>query len=505
MIGVPTRLLPRFFCTLLALISVGFDGVAVAAPPSGSPSAARPSTRPATQPAFDRERFMSLSQRAVDLIKQKRLRRAQVVLAQAIRMNPGHSINLYNMACVQALIGDHKRALEYLEYACLAGYTDFIHLERDPDLESLRSLAAYKAFLNRKDEFQRRAADRVIDWLKREFGEGYIYEVDAENKLIFATNIDRQTLDALRTRLVRQARSQWEQLFAHKPDQYISVVVPSPEDYRQIVSRPGVGGFYNHDHRILISRRLGQVMTHEFTHALHNADLDPLNQEHAIWVSEGLGGLWEAGEFDGETLVPTDTFRLGALQQAGRRGRLIPLQRLISMDQKAFVANGVVNLTYGQSGSLMLYLHERKWLKLFYDTYKQTYAQDKTGRLALEKATGMTLAELETHWKQWMMDRKPPVLNTGPEGAFLGIRFGEANDGLRVDGLVPNGAADAAGVEVGDVLVGLDNAEVRDQFSLMPLLGSRNPGERIVLKVRRGEAYLQIPVTLGRRQPATRS
>ena len=40
--------------------------------------------------------------------------------------------------------------------------------------------------------------DRVIDWLKREFGEGYIYEVDAENKLIFATNIDRHTLDALR-------------------------------------------------------------------------------------------------------------------------------------------------------------------------------------------------------------------------------------------------------------------------------------------------------------------
>src|SRR5688572_29561366 len=177
--GVPNGPLFRFSCKFVALIAIAFDGVAVAAPPStsppsGSPPAARPSTRPATQPttkpAFDRERFMTLSQQAVDLIKRKRLRRAQIVLAEVIRMNPGHSINLYNMACVQALLGDHKRAIEYLEYACLAGYTDFIHLERDPDLESLRKLPAYKTFLGRKDEFQRKAADRVIDWLKREFG-----------------------------------------------------------------------------------------------------------------------------------------------------------------------------------------------------------------------------------------------------------------------------------------------------------------------------------------------
>ena len=487
------------FCAFLLALSCVSVSAVLAAPPSAG-SGTRASTQPTTQPAFDREKFLSLSREAVELIQKKRLRRAQVVLAQAIRMNPGHSTNLYNMACVQALLGDAKRAIEYLEYACLAGYTDFIHLERDPDLDSLRNLPGYKAFLARKAEFQRQAADRVIDWLKREFGEGYIYEVDEENKLIFATNVDRQTLDGLRTRLVRQARSQWEQLFPHKPDQYISIVIPSTEDYRQIVSRPGVGGFYNHDHRILIARRLGQVMTHEFTHALHNADLDPLGQEHAIWVSEGLGSLFEAGEFQGETLVPADTFRLAAMQQAGRRGRLIPLQRLISMDQKAFVANAVVNLTYGQSGSLMLYLHERNLLRPFYETYKATFEQDKTAKLALEKVTGMTIAELDTHWKHWMMDRKPPVLNTGPEGAFLGIRFGEANDGLRVDGLVPNSAADAAGVEVGDVVVGLDDTEVRDHFSLMPLLGSRNPGERVTLKLRRGEEYLQIPLTLGRRE-----
>src|SRR5262249_673464 len=154
--------------------------------------------------------------------------------------------------------------------------------------------------------------------------------------------------------------------------------LPSPEDYKQIVTKPGVGGFYNHDNRILIAQRLGQVMTHEFTHALHGADLDKLGQEHPTWVCEGLATLYESAHFDGEQLVPAENFRLPYLQHAMRTHRLIPLARLINMEQKAFVANAT--LAYGQSGSLMLYLYEKKLLKPFYDAYKTTFEKDKSGK-----------------------------------------------------------------------------------------------------------------------------
>jgi len=40
-------------------------------------------------------------------------------------------------------------------------------------------------------------------------------------------------------------------------------------------------------------------MTHEFTHALQFGDLDPLAEEHPIWIVEGMASLFESGQFEG--------------------------------------------------------------------------------------------------------------------------------------------------------------------------------------------------------------
>ena len=109
----------------------------------------------------------------------------------------------------------------------------------------------------------------------------------------------------------------------NKPDQYISVVVPSHRDYMKMVPIPGVEGYYNHEQRTLIANGLGFVTTHEFTHAMHYADLDPLGQDHPIWLVEGLATMFEAAEWkklpDGtEPLVIHDNSRTADLQKAGR-------------------------------------------------------------------------------------------------------------------------------------------------------------------------------------------
>ncbi|HEX2972838.1 MAG TPA: PDZ domain-containing protein [Tepidisphaeraceae bacterium] len=470
------------------------------------------STKPATRPLAelspeDRHRLVQLTRQAVDLLKRNQLEPAERTLAQALQINPTHYLNLYNMACVKAVLGKADEAIECLERAALAGYTDFIHIEKDPDLQSLRDLPRYRDFLAHKEDYQRRVADLTLAWLQRELGEGYLFEIDTQNKLIFATNTDAPTLEALKKRLLIQASSLWEELFEHRPEQYISIVLPSPVDYRQIVSRPGVGGFYNHEKRILIAQRLGQVMTHEFTHALHNADLDPLGQEHAPWVSEGLATLYEPAQLDHNTLIPADNFRLRAVQDAAKAKRLLPLRRLLEMDQKAFTANAVVNLTYGQSGSLLLYLHEQGLLRKFYDTYKARFQADKTGRLALEEVTGQSLPDLENNWKTWMLSRTPPPLSTGPNGAILGIKFAETTDGLRIDYVLPQGPAQQAGLRVGDIIVGLDDVEVRDSNSLVAILASHTPGESLILKIRRAQQYLERSLHLAPRPqslPASR-
>ncbi len=325
--------------------------------------------------------------------------------------------------------------------------------------------------------------------------------MDEADKLVFATNIDRATLDDLKHNLEAQAHSQWAQIFEHKPDEFVTIVVPSPADYRKLVRMPGVGGFYNNEAKILIAQHLGQVMTHEFTHALHAADRAPLDQEHPIWLAEGLASLYESATFEGKNhddLTPHDNFRLTFIQNAARGHSLLPLAHLLKMKQAEFISRA--NLAYGESSSLLLYLYERQLLKKFYDVYKAGFDQEPTGREALEQVTGQSLDDLEKSWTTWMLHRSPPVLTTGPNGPFLGVRLApDTNDGLKLEGILPDSPADKAGLKVGDVLVGIGDVEVRDMQSFGPVMNTHKPGEQVSVKVRREGNYLDVPLTLGKR------
>jgi hypothetical protein len=466
--------------------------------------AIRPSA-PATGPAADLQvrakRVADLTRAAIQFATDNKLADAERALVEALALDPGNPTNLYNYACVLALTDRPDAAVTCLERTAECGWSDFTHLERDADLKSLRDLPRYQALLARKDEYRQRAAERALAGLKKHFGDGYLYELDADRKLIFATNVDAPTLDALKKWLVAQSASQWADLFAHRPDEFIGVVVPSAADYRKIVKVPGVGGFYNDAGKVLIAQRLGQTITHEFTHALHAADRAPLGQDHPIWVAEGLASMYEAAQFEGDKLVPRDNFRLSYLQGAAKVRRLIPLDQLVTMKQSDFVARA--NLAYGAASSVMLYLYEQNLLRPFYEAYKGTYGVDPTGRKALEQVTQTPLAAFEKAWVAWMVARPPVPTDTGQDGVVMGLRFGDATDGLRVDNVVPGGPAFKAGVKAGDVVFGLGDAELRDPQSFFPTLVRFKPGESVVLKVRRGGQYLDLPVTLVKRSEAT--
>ena len=255
----------------------------------------------------------------MELCKAKKYAEAEDVISQALAIDPDEPTNIYNMACMKALRGHPTEAMDYLERSADNGFADFIHIEKDTDLDSLRSLPRYKAMMAAKDKYQKKTADKAVANLRKELGDKYLYEVDADSKLIFAANTDPQTLADVKKWLSAQAKSQWEQLFEHHPDQYIAIVLPSPTDYRKMVRMPGVEGIYMHQMHMLIAHSLGQVMTHEFTHALHAGDLDALAQEHPIWIVEGLASLFESAQFEGDKLIPRDNFRLWMLQAAFRK------------------------------------------------------------------------------------------------------------------------------------------------------------------------------------------
>ena len=178
------RSIPRLFVAFLALLALS----AQALPP------------PTQQTPEDQRRHqvLQLTRRAVELFKHKKYDLVEATLTEALALDPNNANNIYNMACVKALKGDPATAIAYLERAAHAGFTDFLHIQSDPDLEALRHLDRYKQLIAKKDFFQKQDAQRALADLRDRFGDKYLYDIDAEAKLIFAADTDKQTLAAIK-------------------------------------------------------------------------------------------------------------------------------------------------------------------------------------------------------------------------------------------------------------------------------------------------------------------
>ena len=85
--------------------------------------------------------------------------------------------------------------------------------------------------------------------------------------------------------------------------------------------------------------------------------------------------------------------------------------------------------------------------------------------------------------------------------AFLGVSSDD-NDGVRVTSVTAGSAAEAAGIETGDVIAGVDGTEIRSTDELVSELRSRAPGDEVTLTVVRNGEQLELHATLGNRADA---
>ena len=65
----------------------------------------------------------------------------------ALALTPGDPMMLYNAACMYVSLGDSSRAIDALQQAVEAGYTNFGWMQNDPDLVSLRDDPAFVEML----------------------------------------------------------------------------------------------------------------------------------------------------------------------------------------------------------------------------------------------------------------------------------------------------------------------------------------------------------------------
>ncbi|MDF1699692.1 MAG: trypsin-like peptidase domain-containing protein [Planctomycetota bacterium] len=85
-----------------------------------------------------------------------------------------------------------------------------------------------------------------------------------------------------------------------------------------------------------------------------------------------------------------------------------------------------------------------------------------------------------------------------PERGMLGIYFGrEARP--RIDRVVEDSGAARAGVEPGDIILGVDGRRTPSIFEVLDHIGQRVAGERVRLRLQRAGKQIELTVTLGRR------
>lgn len=451
------------------------------------------------------QQLLKLHRSVLDHFKKKDYKGALAACRRILQSHPDDPTALYNAACACAQSGDKPKALDHLREAVEAGFVDFAHIEQDTDLESLRKEAAYRELFARKTDYIQQASKKTVERLTTALAKKGIATEryhslfdEARNFVYFHAKSDEEIAEVRRS-LEAYADCQWRDLFQNKPRRPLFIVLLTAADSPKVFRR-GIGGMFNPGAMTLFCSDMPvhkllrmSVVTHEFTHALHYADMGARHQQHPIWLIEGLATLFESSDRDG-TVVPRHNHRLVAAQQAARDGRLLSWPALMKLNHMQFMMRA--QLAYAQARYMLFYMHEKGLLKRFYDEYtaKENYARDRSAIDSFQVVFGKPIEEVERDWKAWLLKQRVPDV------PFLGVQTKDQDGRLVVVRVVPKGPAAKAGVLKDDAIVALDGRPIDSQARLLEAIAECAVGEEIDVEVARGEETLTVTAKLVKRR-----
>jgi len=439
-----------------------------------------------------------LYQRMARAFDEKDYLTARDLVERGLQSSPRHPVLLYNAACAYSMLGELDRAADYLYQSVEAGFTDFDHMTRDPDLDPIRSHAVYERIIEIRNEAYARVARKQMQRARETFkGEAYRYETDNNLRMNFVTALDDTSHQEMRELIASQTEHLAEVLFDGPPPYFTLIAVPTPRDAAKLISNDRIGGVYEHDQRRLLARDIGMMLQHELVHLVHYGHMERLNQWHPIWIQEGLAALYETYD-----VLPNNRHRFKPNQRFNILKRMVDRnahfrwEQLFEYSGEQFMERS--GQTYPQVRSIFRWLAERGKLTAWYETYIEHYDEDKTGALAFEKVFDNELAYVELSWRNWVKSQPMVDLFVGRGEASLGVEAlrKASNDGVVIDNVLPRSAAEQAGLERGDVIVSIDGRPTRSFNELVSIIASKDVGEAVRVRVRREGAYLTFAVIL---------
>ena len=139
------------------------------------------------------------------------------------------------------------------------------------------------------------------------------------------------------------------------------------------------------------------TLVHEMTHALVRYDFPDIPS----WFNEGLGSLYERCSLNNGEILGYVNWRLPDLKDAIEDGSYTSLKKLLNTSDDEFYGDNS-GFNYAQARYLCMFLQEKGMLRAYYKAFRDSYADDKTGRNTLEKIYGKDLAELEKDYLDWV-------------------------------------------------------------------------------------------------------
>jgi len=440
-----------------------------------------------SQPQPDGRKINNLHREAGQLKEQGKYEEAIAKYEEILKMAPNLYGALYEMARCYARWNKKDKALEYLKKTIEAGFTNMAYIKGDSELDNIKGEEGFKKLIAGEKEVTDKASEeKVKDWLKR-LGKNYTTEIWEEVKVKVVTGVSGSELEWVKKGLPDYAKAQWKHLFK-KPDHYTILVLVKEQDWGTKAGPEGSGGVYQDIEQTLLARSVVAIR-HEYTHALHNADMQPLGQEHPIWIVEGFACLFESSIVKDGKATGISNYRLGELKQYLKGRNYIEWSELMQMDGGAYMTSS--ELCYAESQYILYYLQEKGLLEKWYKEYKTNYKDDQSGVKAIEKTLGGKLSEIETEWKEWIKNLpNPPDLGLSITGA--------ENVAVKVTAVAPGSEAEKSGIRKGDLITQFDGVRIMVTKELKIMIPPRKAeGGEVKVKIQRDGQETTLTLILG--------
>jgi hypothetical protein len=231
---------------------------------------------------------------------------------------------------------------------------------------------------------------------------------------VISGDLSKKDLEAWHARTLKPATdAMLASYFDRQPDEPITVLLYDTAETYDAEAKRLFGdeklspyGYYKPARRTLVMNIStgGGTLVHELTHALIDFDFPDVPD----WFNEGLASLHEQCRFreDGSGIDGLENWRLPALQEAIRDGKLRSLESLILGDD---FRGRRMGLNYAQARYFCLYLQRLDLLESYYEAFRDNQEKDPTGALAVRTVfPEKSWAELDRDFQAWVLELEAP-------------------------------------------------------------------------------------------------